>query len=131
MLCALRPPDGGPEVVKLLRHVLCPWDHIRGVFFGQLLNLTAEWLVHWELLEDQLQGWQVPFLAYRNLAQRARFVTDCRVEGDCPSSSWVLSCPVFLTRYSKILDLVLLRRLGQPGDEAIELPAFSHYDFDA
>ena len=102
-----------------------------GEFDGQVLNLTAEWLALWELLEEQLQGWQVPFLAYRNLAQRDGFVTDLRDEEDYPPSSWVLSCPVFVTRCFDVLDLVLLRRLGRPGDEAIELPAFSHYDFDA
>ena len=92
--------------------------------------MTAEWLDLQEILEGRLQGWQVPFLAYRNLSQRAGFVTDRRNEEDYPPSSWVLSCPVSVTQYSNVLDLVLLRRLGRPGDEAIELPAFSHYDFD-
>ena len=84
-----------------------------------MLNLTAEWLALWELLEDQLQGWQVPFLDYHNLAQRAEFVTNHRDEGDFPPSSWVISCPVSVTRYSDVLDLVFLRRLGRPGDDVI------------
>ena len=111
--------------------MFCACGTIRGEFDGQVFNLTAVWLALRKLLEDRLQGWQVPFLAYCNLAQRAEFVTDSRDEGDCPPSSWVLSCPVFVMWYSDILDLILLRRLDRPGDEAIELPAFSHYNFDA
>ena len=104
--------------------MFCARGTIRGEFDGQVFNFTAEWLALQKLLEDRLQGWQVPFLAYRNLAQRAGFMTNSRDEGDYPPSSWVLSCPVFVTRCSNVLDLVLLRRLGRPGDEAIELPDF-------
>ena len=110
--------------------MFCARGTIQGEFDGQVLNLTAEWLALQEILEDRFQGWQVPFLAYHNLAQRAGFVTNSRDEGGFPLSSWVLSCPVFVTRYSDVLDLVLLCHLVRPGDEAIELPAFSHYDFD-
>ena len=74
--------------------------------------MTAEWLDLQEILEGRLQGWQVPFLAHRNLVQRAEFVTDRRDEGDFPPSSWVISCPVSVTRYSDVIDLVFLRRLG-------------------
>ena len=96
-----------------------------------MLNLTSEWLDLQELLENRLQDWQVTFLAYRNLAQRVGFVTGSMDEGDYPPSFWVLSCPVSMTRCSDVLDLILLRRLGRPGDEAIGLPAFPHFDFDA
>ena len=111
--------------------MFCARGTIRGEFDGQVLNLTSEWLDLQELLENRLQDWQVTFLAYRNLAQRVRFVTNSLDEGDYPPSSWVLSCHVSVTQYSDVLDLVLLRRLGRPGDEAIGLPAFSHFDFDA
>ena len=111
--------------------MLCVRGSIRGEFDGQVLNLTAEWLALWELLEERLQGWQVPFLTYPNLVQRVGFVTGSLDEGDYPPSFWVLSCPVSMTRCSDVLDLILLRRLGRPGDEAIGLPAFPHFDFDA
>ena len=92
--------------------MFCACGTLRGDFDGQVLNLTAEWLALQDLLEGRLEGWQVPFLAYRNLAQRVGFVTNSRDEGDFPLSYWVLSCPVSVTLNSDILDIILLHRLG-------------------